>query len=142
MNRKHQITGEQGSATAELVLVTPLLILILVFVVALGRLTSARIEVDSAAAQAARAASMAWSPQSTNQVARQSAAATLSGDHVTCAHLDVSVDTTEFVPGGSVSVTVSCGVDLSQLTGLDLPTTQTISSEAVSPLDRFRSVAG
>lgn len=140
MNRDHRITDEQGSATAELVLLTPLLILILVFVVALGRLTSARIEVDSAAAQAARAASIAWSPQSANQAAQQSAAATLSGDHVTCAHLDVSVDTAEFVPGGSVSVTVSCGVDLSQLTGLHLPTTETISSKAVSPLDRFRSV--
>ena len=54
---------ESGSVTAELVLLTPLLILLLLFVVALGRLAGARLEVDGAAAQAARAASIAREPK-------------------------------------------------------------------------------
>ena len=55
--------NERGSATVELVILTPLLILLLLFVVALGRLAGARIDVDGVAAQAARAASIARSPQ-------------------------------------------------------------------------------
>ena len=42
---------ETGSVVAELVLLTPLLILVLLFVVALGRLAGARIDVDGAAAK-------------------------------------------------------------------------------------------
>ncbi len=41
--------AEAGSSTVELVLLTPLLVLFMVFVVALGRLASARAEVDGAA---------------------------------------------------------------------------------------------
>jgi Flp pilus assembly protein TadG len=54
---------ETGGVTAELVLLTPLLILLLLLVVAFGRLAGARIEVDGAAAQAARAASIARDPR-------------------------------------------------------------------------------
>ena len=41
---------ERGSASVELVLVTPVLIALLLFVVALGRLAGARGEVDAAGA--------------------------------------------------------------------------------------------
>ena len=134
--------NERGSATVELVILTPLLILLLLFVVALGRLAGARIDVDGVAAQAARAASIARSPQVATSSAEQTAASALSSQHVTCAHLAVSVDTTDFTPGGSVAVTVSCAVHLADLTGLDLPGTQTVANRAVSPIDEYRSVSG
>ena len=60
---------ETGSVVAELVLLTPLLILVLLFVVALGRLAGARIDVDGAAAQAARAASIARDPATATAMA-------------------------------------------------------------------------
>ena len=88
--------NERGSATVELVILTPLLILLLLFVVALGRLAGARIDVDGVAAQAARAASIARSPQAATSSAQQTAASALSSQHITCAHLAVSVDTTNF----------------------------------------------
>ncbi len=131
---------EDGSATAELVILTPLLILLLLFVVALGRLAGARINVDGAAAQAARAASIARSPASAAAMAEQIATSALGSEHVTCGHLSVSVDTTHFVPGGSVAVTVSCAVALSDLTGLHLPGTETVSNRFVSPIDTYRSI--
>jgi len=129
---------ESGSVTAELVLLTPLLILLLLFVVALGRLAGARLEVDGAAAQAARAASIAQSPSSATAMAQQTATAALSSDHVTCAQLSVDTDTSRFTPGGSVGVTVTCTVNLGDLTGLRLPSAETISSQSTSVIDTYR----
>jgi len=129
---------ESGSVTAELVLLTPLLILLLLFVVALGRLAGARLEVDGAAAQAARAASIAQSPSSATAMAQQTATAALSSDHVTCAQLSVDTDTSRLTPGGSVGVTVTCTVNLGDLTGLRLPSAETISSQSTSVIDTYR----
>jgi Flp pilus assembly protein TadG len=137
-----QARNERGSATAELVILTPLLILLLLFVVALGRLAGARIDVNSAAAQGARAASIARSPAVAAASAQQTASAALSSQHITCAHLDVSVDTGDFVPGGSVAVTVSCAVNLSDLTGLHMPVTETVANRFVEPIDTYRSIDG
>ena len=75
---------ERGSAAAELVLVTPLLFLLLLFAVAAGRLVQARLDVDSAAQQAARAASLARTPAAASAQATQVAQAALAGQSVTC----------------------------------------------------------
>jgi Flp pilus assembly protein TadG len=141
MTRRRRFTAsEEGSATAELVILTPLLILFLLLVVAFGRLAGARGDVDGAAAQAARAASIARDPTSATAAATQTAEAALSSEHVTCAHLAVAVDTTQFTPGGNVAVTVTCAVTLSDLTGLHLPASETIAERFVEPIDRYRSV--
>jgi Flp pilus assembly protein TadG len=137
--RTRRIRSEEGSATAELVILTPLLILFLLLVVAFGRLAGVRGDVDGAAAQAARAASIARDPSSATAAAAQTAQAALSSEHVTCAHFAVAVDTTSFTPGGNVAVTVTCAVNLSALTGLHLPATETIADRFVESLDRYRS---
>jgi len=130
---------ESGSVAAELVLLTPLLILMLLFVVALGRLSGARLEVDGAAAQAARAASIARDPGTAVVMATQTATAALGSDHVTCAQLTVSTNTAQFAPGGSVAVTVTCHVALSDLTGLRLPVSESVTSRATAVIDTFRT---
>jgi Flp pilus assembly protein TadG len=130
---------ERGSVTVELVLLTPLLILLLLFVVALGRLSGARLDVDGAAAQAARAASIARDPSTATAMAQQTATAALGSDHVTCAQLTVNTDTSQFAPGGSVAVTVTCHVALSDLTGLRLPASESVTSTASSVVDTYRS---
>jgi Flp pilus assembly protein TadG len=132
---------ETGSVTAELVLLTPLLILLLLFVVALGRLSGARLDVDGAAAQAARAASIARDPATATAIAQQTATAALGSDDVTCAQLSVDTDTTQFTPGGSVAVTVTCSVSLSDLSGLRIPASESISSRFVAVIDQYRSTA-
>ncbi len=132
---------ESGAVATELVLLTPLLILLLLFVVALGRLAGARLEVDGAAAQAARAASIARDPAIATAMATQTAAAALGSDHVTCAHLTVATDIAAFAPGGQVTVTVTCTVDLADLTGLRLPPAESISSSATSVVDTYRQAS-
>jgi Flp pilus assembly protein TadG len=131
--------GESGSVATELVLLTPLLILMLLFVVALGRLASARLDVDGAAAQAARAASIARDPSTATAMAQQTATSALGSDGVTCGHLSVNTDTAQFAPGGSVAVTVTCSVGLSDLTGLRLPASESISSTSTSVIDTYRA---
>ena len=133
-----RLADEQGSVTVELVLVTPLLILFLLFVVALGRLATSRIDVSGAAAQAARAASIARDPSDATSAARQTAAAALADDHVTCANLAVATDTAGFVAGGTVSVTITCHVDLADLAGLRLPASTAVTGTGVSSIDAFR----
>ena len=104
---------ERGSAAAELVLVTPFLVLLLLLAVAAGRLVQARLDVDSAAQQAARAASLARTPAAASAQATQVAQAALAGQSVTCDPAVITPDTGDFVPGGQVTVQVTCTVHLS-----------------------------
>jgi Flp pilus assembly protein TadG len=129
---------DNGSAAAELVLITPLLIMILMLIIAAGRLTDARLQVDSAAMQAARAASLARDPAAADSQAEATAQAALVSEHVTCDPLTVTPDTAEFRPGGQVSVQVSCTVSLAGLTLVHLPGSRTLTATFTSPIDVFR----
>ena len=132
---------ERGSASVELVLATPVLVALMLLAVAGGRLASARGEVDAAARDSARAASIARTPAAAERDGRAAAEATLSNQHVTCRTLTVTVDVTDFQPGGTVTSTVACAVALGDLTGLGLPATRTISTSFVAPVDRFRGMS-
>lgn len=122
-------------------LLVPLLVLILLLVVALGRFASARGLVDDAAHQAARAASLTRSGPAAEQAAYDAAHAALDGAGVTCSSLAVSVDTAGFAPGGRVRVTLSCTVSLAEMGALGLPGHRTLRGEASSILDEHRGVA-
>lgn len=131
---------ERGSAAVELVLVTPLLIGLLLFVVALGRLAGANGEVQAASRDAARAAANTRSPHAAHQAAITAATATLQDRGVECRELSVSVDAREFRADGFVSATVSCTVDLSGVTTIGFPVSKTLDATFVSPIDRYRGV--
>lgn len=132
---------DRGSAAAEMVLLTPLLMLFLFLIVAAGRLVQARLEVDSAAQQAARAASLARDPASAATDATATAQAALASQHITCDPLSVSPDLGDFVPGGQVTVQVSCTVSLAGLAELRLGGAETLTSTSASPIDLYRGSA-
>jgi Flp pilus assembly protein TadG len=129
---------QRGGATVELVLVTPLLLAMALFAVLAGRLTEARAEVDGAARDAARAASIARGPTAARDAAHATAEATLAERRLTCRALDVRVDTGAFRAGGHVAVQLACTVDLGDLSLLRIPGTRTIQTRFVAPLDTFR----
>jgi Flp pilus assembly protein TadG len=131
---------ERGSVTTELVIVTPLLLLFLLLVVALGRTAGSRIDIDGAASEAARAASIARTPLAAQDAARRTATTALADQDVTCANLDVTTNTAKFEPGGTVTVSVHCAVKLGDLTGLRLPSSKTLTATARAPIDRYRGV--
>lgn len=130
---------ERGGATVEVVLITPLLVVLLLFVVQLGRFAVARTDLDGASRDAARAASLARTLPAAQSAAREAAEAALATSDVTCRNLDVALDA-EFSPGGWVAAEVVCTVDLSQLSLLGVPGSKVMSSRFVSPLERHRGL--
>lgn len=128
---------DEGSATLELVVLTPVLVGLLLLVVAGGRLVDARNALVGAARSAARAATTARSPEQARQAAGAIAGAR-SSPGPRCGHLDVTLDTTAFRPGGTVTATVTCTISLSDLVGLSLPGSRTLTAQATEPLDSYR----
>lgn len=136
------MTGERasGGASVEFVLVTPLLLVLMLFVVGLGRLGVARGDVDGAARDAARAASLVRSIGEAEPMAFEAALASLQERGVTCQALHVDVEPASFAPGGSIAANVSCNVDLSDLTLVWTPGSTRISSRFVAPIDGYRGL--
>ncbi len=132
--------GEDGSAAVELTLLAPVVILLLLLIVAVGRQIQTRMQVDDAAATAARAASTARSPAQAQAAARAAVTAGLPGGTPSCRAVTVTVDASDFRPGGVVRVTVACTVDLADLTGLRLPASRTLASTSTAVIDRYRGV--
>lgn len=129
---------ERGSATTELVLVTPLLILFVLFLVGLGRLAHARSLVDDAAAQAARAATLQYlSPGQAAATAEQTATDALANSGVACASQHSEVNTAHDRPGGTITVTLTCRVDLSTVTAAGFPGSTTLAASFTSPIDTY-----
>lgn len=125
--------GEDGSVSVELVLLTPLLLALAAFLVLAGRLVDQRLQVESAAHQAARAASQQLEP-----VAAAAAAARIADElREGCVEPSVAVDTSGWRPGGVVTATVICPVPLADLTPLPLPSTLAVRASFTSPIDRF-----
>jgi hypothetical protein len=54
--------------------------------------------------------------------------------------LKVSATTTDFFPGGSVQVVVSCEIDFADLLVPGMPGHVTVQAEETAPIDPFRSV--
>jgi Flp pilus assembly protein TadG len=133
--RRH---GERGSAVTETVLLIPALLVVLLFVVFVGRATSTDNDVTAAARDGARAASRAADAAQADTVARETVADALAGRHVRCAELHVDVDTTGFTRDGNVGVDVRCAIALGDLTGLRVPGSKTLSARAVEVVDRYR----
>lgn len=132
--------GQRGAAAVELVLVTPVLIVLLLFVVAGGRLADARAQVDAAARDAARAGTQARSAAGAERAGAAAADTRLRDAGVECRSLAVQVDTTGFAAGGTVAATVTCTVELGDLTLLAVPGTRVVTATAAEPVDVYRGV--
>jgi len=133
---------DAGTAAAEFAVVFPLLLLVLVGVVFVGRLATAEGQVEGAARDAARAASARRSVPNAAQAARVEAEASLRAGGVTCRRLDVHTDTSDFEPGGTVAVSITCRVSLADLDLLGLPGSTTRTATARAPIDLYRGTAG
>jgi len=134
---------EQGSLSVELVIVTPGLVLLLLLVGAAGRVVGAQGHLDGAARDAARAASIAPSPQQASQAGLQAAQADL-GQSSWCTPGSVQVLVTGFPaagqpvpPGQDVTAAVACDVNMSAFTLLGFHPGVILTGQAVAPLDVF-----
>jgi Flp pilus assembly protein TadG len=134
--------ADRGSITVEITLFAPCLVLLLVFVaVLIHRGVDARLRLDDAAHQAARAASIERTGPAAASAAQSTATAALADAGVVCNSVNVATDTSGLVPGGMVSVTVTCSVDLTDADLLGGPSQKVLSATASEPVDTWRSAA-
>lgn len=134
-----RLRNEQGSAPVELLIMTPVIVMMVGLALFTGRVGTIKQDVISASRDSARAASARQFAGPAAADGEAAANQTLAARNVSCQTLTVSVDTSNLAPGGSVTSTVTCVVDLSDVTSLlGLPGTVTIDATSTAIVDRYR----
>lgn len=137
--RRGKESGSGAGASLELLMIAPAFILIVLLIIGAGRYVMGSGKVDQAAGAAARAASLSVSVDGATAAATTQASQSLHDAGITCQHMNVVVDATGFnQPAGtpaSVIVTVSCTVELSDLSIPGVPGQRTVTATAASPID-------
>jgi len=131
--------SEHGMTAVEFVLVTPVLIVAFLFVVGLSRMAYASQQVEDVAGQAARAASLERNTVVAAARGREMAIQSLGQKGLSCASLDVSIDVSNYEPGGVVRARVTCTTRLGDVALSGLGGQRTFISEATVPIERYRS---
>lgn len=130
--------ADRGSMSVEMTaLVFPVTVIMAVFLVGTWQLSLARLDVHTAAAAAARAASLQPSSTLAASAATEAAQATLADAGRACTDLEVEPDISAFGPGGHVEVRVTCHVTTGDLIGLGAPGSVPTSASARAPIDTF-----
>ncbi|MGV9772274.1 TadE/TadG family type IV pilus assembly protein [Streptosporangium sp. NPDC003464] len=124
---------ERGSLTAETVLLAPVFLLFLLFLVGAGRVVEAQGEVNGAARDAARAASVERTLSEAEEAAGRTAEESLSGE----CQPEVSLAGTDWQEGGQVRAEVTCTLDLGFL---GFGAAKQMKGDSVVPLEQFRRV--
>jgi len=132
--------SETGSLVVELVVLTPVLFVLALCTLVFGRVSEARQQVTESARAGAQAAVVMPSAQSAQEAASESAVVGADGRPHTCTRALVVTDVSHFYPGGYVRVTMTCAVDLSDLSVPGVPGSTTISKSTTAPVDPYRSV--
>ncbi|MET9628301.1 TadE/TadG family type IV pilus assembly protein [Lentzea sp. NPDC006480] len=129
---------DDGSVAAEFALVTPLLIALTLLIAGSGSLANTKLCVNDAAHQAARAASLSRETQTATSEGRSVAEASLAAAGAHCRSVQVDVAAADLRPGGAVSATVSCTIDLPGMAFLGIAVAHTITATSTSVVDRYR----
>lgn len=134
--------AERGSASIEAAIAAPAFALFLGLIIFGGRTAITHQSVESAAAEAARSASIARSSADASDAARTAATTSLANQQINCHQVTVVLDDRGFAaPVGqdsTVSVTVSCVLDLSDLSVPGVPGQRTIRATVTSAVDTWR----
>lgn len=137
--RKHD---ERGSATIEAAIGVPAFALFVGLIIFGGRTATTHEAVQSAAAHAARAASIARTSAEAQGEGDRAARESLADQRIDCRSVSVSVSSAGFsAPVGeaaTVSVTVACRLDLSDLSVPGVPGSRVIRARMSSPIDTWR----
>ena len=136
---------ERGSAAIEAAVGVPAFVLFVGLIIFGGRTATTHSAVESAAADAARTASIARSASEAKQDAKAAAQASLANQDIHCLSVNVVVDVSDFAKtvgeAGSVAATVECLLDLADLSVPGVPGSRLIRATSSSPLDTWRERA-
>lgn len=137
-----RVRSDEGSAAIEAAIVLPALIMFLCLAIAGGQIVTSGAKIDSAAEDAAREASIHRTAAAAQSAAQSAAAESLEDQGIKCASTSVSINTGGLsVPVGqvgTVTVTVTCTVNLADLLLPGVPGAKTLTSTATSVVDQYR----
>ncbi|MFT4264110.1 MAG: pilus assembly protein [Nocardioides sp.] len=135
-------TDERGSAAVEAAVGVPAFVLFIGLIIFGGRTATTHSAVESAAADAARTASIARNATDGKAEAKSAAQSSLANQDIHCLTVTVTIDVSDFAKtvgqAGSVSATVECLLDLGDLSVPGIPGSRLIKATSTSPLDTFR----
>jgi Flp pilus assembly protein TadG len=134
--------NERGSAPIEAAIGVPAFTLFVGLIIFGGRTATTHQALESAAADAARSASIERAAPAAQQAAEQAARSSLSNQQIHCLSVDVTVDASGFQTAvgqdANVAVTVTCRLDLSDLAVPGVPGNRTLHATVSSPIDTWR----
>jgi Flp pilus assembly protein TadG len=128
---------QDGTLAVEAALVAPVLLVLMLLVVYAGRAAQTDTDVRSAAARAARAASLTGDLTSAETAATEIAAANLATAGIDCRTTDITV-AADIRAGGTVTVQVGCEVSNTDLAMLAIPGTRWSTATATQVVDTYR----
>lgn len=131
--------GDAGMSAVEVVLLAPAVMAVMMLLVAVGRLWDAQVAAETAAATAARAASMARTPDAAVADAEAAVGVVFADSDSRCPRREdrVRVDVSDFRPGGVVVVDISCHVMLKDVI-LVVPATNLVQKRGVSRVEWYK----
>lgn len=135
-----RLRDQNGSLTVELVALTPVLFILAMVILAFGRVSEVRQQVVEAARATAESAALLPNPASVQQGSADTPAMGAIESTHACAHVQVITDVSHFYPGGFVTVTVVCQVDLSDVSVPGIPGSTIVRGISTAPIDPYRSV--
>ena len=138
LHRWLDTSDDRGSVAVEVAVVAPAFVFLMLLVVYAGRVSEADGDIHRATSAAARAASLRQHPTDATADAEAVARTNLSTAGVQCRDLTVEVDTDNFRPGGTVTVTLACTASMADVTLLGVPGTRRFSARSVEVIDRYR----
>lgn len=137
-----RLRNDRGSESVELAIQMGLWVLFIGVIIAGGRIATADHAVETAAADAARSASISRTAAEARTSAIASARTTLAKQGLPCRTTTVTLDTSGFrTPVGQpakVTATITCVVKLSDIAVPGLPGSYTATKTISSPIDTYR----
>lgn len=141
LRRQAQAAGERGGLSIELAILAPALLALIGLIIVAGRTGGAHTNIDAAANNAARAASISRTPAEAHTNAMSAARTTLADRGMACPTPGITIDTTGVSSPvgqvGVVQVSITCTVQLADL-GLPFGGTRTVTADATSVVDAYR----
>lgn len=120
----------------EIVILAPVMLAFLMLIAAAGRLVAVKGDLEAAARDAARGASLERDIGSASAQARQIVDASLDKQSIACRGADLGGS--DFRSGGFVRVDLECRVSYDGLGLIGLPGSVAVSADSAAPIDTFR----
>jgi hypothetical protein len=130
--------ADDGTAIAELVILIVVFFGFIAAIVFAGRMTVGSAHVEAAARSAARSISIARDPDGAMAEAKAEAAKTAGLGSPMCRSMNFYPLIDPSRDPVTVTVDITCVVDLSELSLIQVPGTMTVSASAVEVIDRYR----